>query len=450
MIQEHNQKTAWIALGALALCVALLGGSSRPDAIQIVALRPLSAIFLGLGLYLIRRERLKGGRALVSLMSVLTIVMVTQLIPLPPDIWQALPGREVIAGLDNFLGREGEWRPLSMSPWRSMNALAAVALPWAALLLALSVGAKTNMLLTLLVGLGCANAVLGLLQISTGPDSFLYFYEYSNRGSPIGVFANENHSSVLSALTLLILARLYLAARLQRDGARNRLFYSMAFAVVLLVALAGNSRAGFVSAIVALFFSTFIVFIEIRRNATDGRSKAVRKAASQRVFLPIALASLLLLPGLFFLFDAAPAAAELMASDPLGDARWRITEVSLEMASVFWIFGAGFGAYEHVFHMYEPLDLLRRSYVNHAHNDWLEIVIEGGIVVLFLVVGLLGWLAKLFWNLRDGDMSVLSKRIFWLAVVSIVALASMIDYPLRAPTFQVVAVWALLAFSFDR
>ena len=43
---ELAEATPWIWLALLAAIVALLGGSSRPDAVQIAALRPLVALFL--------------------------------------------------------------------------------------------------------------------------------------------------------------------------------------------------------------------------------------------------------------------------------------------------------------------------------------------------------------------------------------------------------------------
>ena len=49
----------------------------------------------------------------------------------------------------------------------------------------------------------------------------------------------------------------------------------------------------------------------------------------------------------------------------------------------------------------------RRSYVNHAHNDWLELWLTGGAPAIVLAVGFLAWLAAStfrLWSTRPtGD-----------------------------------------------
>ena len=62
---------------------------------------------------------------------------------------------------------------------------------------------------------------------------------------------------------------------------------------------------------------------------------------------------------------------------------WR---ASLDMIGDFPLTGAGFGSFRHIFARYMPAGESMRW--AHAHNDYLELLLDGGVVAL----GLLGWL----------------------------------------------------------
>ena len=113
-----------------------------------------------------------------------------------------------------------------------------------------------------------------------------------------------------------------------------------------------------------------------------------------------------------------------------------------------WALGVGFGSFEQVYHIYEPSELLMPSYVNQAHNDWAQFTIEGGVLAGLLLTGLLVWMVRAI-----GTMLLHRTRrvdaIFWMSIFAIVAAASLVDYPLRTPLFQLVTVWLLLALSRD-
>ena len=206
--EELSLQAAWVWLALFLGVVAFVGGSSSPEAVQLAVLRPFAALMLIPALYYLNLAQLRDARILLVLLSSLALWMALQLVPLPPAIWQSLPGREAIVALDNAAGLGDMWRPLSFVPTRGWNSLASLVVPGAALLLALATGAKPRDLLILIGGLGVFDALLGLLQTITGRDSVLYLYAITNRGSPVGIFANENHSAVFSAISLLVIARL--------------------------------------------------------------------------------------------------------------------------------------------------------------------------------------------------------------------------------------------------
>ncbi len=452
-VQNLSAAAPWIFLALLASAVALLGGSSRPDAAQIAALRPIAAIFLIPALYYLSLAHLRDAKMLCWLLGLLAAWMALQIVPLPPSVWQSLPGRDVIAGLDQAVGLEENWRPISFVPSRGWNALASLIVPVCALLLALSLRASPRVLLLLIAGVGLVDSLLGLLQVISGPSSPLHFYAITNRGSPVGLFANENHSAVFSSLVLIVIARLGATSKAIKEAAWQRLAYPPVFLVVLLSVLVSGSRAGLAMAILALLASGMVVWLARvpkkgkRRRAGAIEGWLVSHPRSLLVIFALVMAGVI---SAFFGLERAPGFEDIFTQNPFEDLRARLWPVLEQMIGTFWLLGVGFGAFEEFYHIYEPTALLLPNYVNQAHNDWAQLVIEGGLPATALLVALLSWTAlSLLALLRCGSFG-LGRLIFWGAILAILCAASIVDYPLRTPAFQLVGVWLLLALALER
>ena len=440
----------WIFLALLAAVAALLGGASRYDAIQIVPLRALSGLLLIPAIYYLTWHDLKKEAALVSLFGLFVILVGLQLVPLPPDIWHALPGRGAIEQLDAALGYTDVWRPLSMAPMRTWNALGSLVVPAAGLMLAIALRATARDLLQIIAGLGILNAALGLLQVISGRSSPLYFYELTNWGSAVGIFANENHSAVFAACSLLVVARLGLETRRQRSARWLSIFYPASFFFIVLVALVSGSRAGFVACLGAALISAVMFGVSPARRSGKSTPDQLSRWSEQRPYLVVALPFLVLALTIvaFIVLGRAPAFSDILARDSFADLRWSILPVISEMLSTHWLVGSGFGSFEQVYHIHEPSELLMPRYVNQAHNDWLQLVIEGGVLAGALLAGLIVWLVQSMLRIfRVRTRPVLG--LFWISIFSIIAAASLVDYPLRTPIFQLVLIWLLLALSRD-
>lgn len=441
----------WIFLTLLALVAAFFGGASRYDAIQIVPLRALSALFLIPAIYYLTREDLKREAVLVSLFGLFVILVGLQLVPLPPEIWHDLPGRKAIEQLDGASGNAELWRPLSMSPLRTWNAFGSLVLPAAGLLLAIALRASTRILLQIIAGLGVLNAALGLLQVISGRSSPLYFYDLTNWGSAVGIFANENHSAVFAACTLLIVARLGLDARRKHIAHWLSILYPAAFFFILLIALINGSRAGFVACLGAGLISALMLGMSPRQRDRKSGLGPLQRWSENRSYLLwlLPLAVLLLTVVAFVALERAPAFNDILARDSFADLRWSFLPIIVEMLSTHWLVGSGFGSFEQVYQIYEPTNLLMPQYVNQAHNDWMQLIIEGGVLAGILLVGLGVWIMKAVAELFYSRSAYVSG-LFWISIFSLIGTASLVDYPMRAPIFQIVMIWLLLALSRDR
>lgn len=436
---------------AFAATIAVLGGSARTDQVQIVALRPLAALFLIPALYLLKDTDWSKARPLLYMLGALAGWMLIQLIPLPPFVWHMLPGRESIAAMDAAIGLEDTWRPISLSPFRGWNALASLIIPMLGLVLAVALRIPSGFLLMIIAGLGIADAALGLLQVAAGPRSPLYFYALTNTGSPVGLFANENHSAVFSACSLVVLAQLGASQLRAKGNSAAPALIAAAYLLVLLAALGSGSRAGALTTLLALAGSAALVWLSISKKTQDKRkvAKALPFEPSPKLLAIAAIGTLAALVGAFFALQGAPGLSDAVARDTFEDLRFAILPTLIAMIETYWLFGAGFGSFEEVYHIFEPADLLLPSYVNQAHNDWAQVIIEGGVPVIAIIAALVVWIFRQMQGLAGNGISSFAARLAWLSLFMIIAIASVVDYPLRAPLFQLVAIWLLVALAFE-
>jgi O-antigen ligase len=113
---------------------------------------------------------------------------------------------------------------------------------------------------------------------------------------------------------------------------------------------------------------------------------------------------------------------------------------------MFFPAGSGLGTFTHVHEMYAPRSLARESYVNHAHDDWLELGLEAGMPAMVLALGFLAWYAAAAagaWRSPSAGESPANKLLARAASVSVllILLHSTVDYPLR--TIAVMVMFAM-------
>jgi hypothetical protein len=124
------------------------------------------------------------------------------------------------------------------------------------------------------------------------------------------------------------------------------------------------------------------------------------------------------------------------------DLRWPVARVTSKAAIANLPFGSGFGTFVPVYDKFAPRTLLADTYVNRAHNDWLELWLTGGAPAIILAFGFLLWFgvtAFRLWNGRQPNTPILDLALAQAASIVIVLLLlhSVVDYPLRTPALSV-------------
>ena len=447
---EEAVPSGFVYLTIFAAIVALTGGASRYDEVQVVPLRFLSALLIIPALYYLNIRIVREGRVLFTLLISYILLVALQWLPVPPVLWVAPPGRDAVSELDMLLDQAVGWRPLVMSPLRGWNVLGGVIVPTTALLLAVVFKASALTLLRLIAFLGILNAALALFQETGFFGGGLYFYEVTNKGSPVGIFANENHSAVFGACSLLVVTSLGLKAYGARVSGWERFIYPIAYFLILFAALIGGSRAGLAASFGAVFVSMAMLALALnwfRARSHSEQASKVMEGRAKAIFV-CAFATVFLVAATFIGLDRAPAFQDIASQDNLSDLRLSLLSVIFQMFETHWLLGSGFGSFEQVYKIYESPEMLRPEYINQAHNDWAQFLIEGGLFAGFLMGALLLWLAKAVLKLTSMP-ATRPDALFWMGLFLIVGAASLVDYPLRTPVFQLVMVWSALALSKD-
>jgi hypothetical protein len=139
----------------------------------------------------------------------------------------------------------------------------------------------------------------------------------------------------------------------------------------------------------------------------------------------------------------------LAQTDMAGETRAAMFHPLLETSWAFMPLGAGFGSFESVYRRFEPDALLSTIYMNQAHNEPLQLAIEGGVPALALLLVFGWWWAKTATRIVRVPGSAHGRPI-GLAAITICALlmmSSLVDYPLRAPLLGALFMIALVEMS---
>ncbi len=422
---------------AFGLTAALLfGGATRAGYLSTGVAQLACLPALGLS----ARTLLKGGvwremRAPLLIATGGVLLPAAQLIPMPPTLWSALPGRTEFADLYGVAGLALPWAPVSLDPYATLRSAVAL-IPGLAIFLAVAqLEARfRRRLVLLLAALAALHATLGLVQLTAG-EGALRPYTITNDTEAVGLFANRNHLvALLTAALPLFGAWAAFAGKDAGSGrARRWLLCGTLCAPVAVVLLLSGSRAGLLLAIPAAVASAALAAYGVRRH----EPAFAMALAAGTVGLALLALTQVLAPGLVSGLTGG--------LDPV---RSEFVAITGQAARRFAPLGSGFGTFVPVYQVFEQPERLRPAFANHAHNDWLELWLEGGLPMLLLLAAFLAWLTRTCLHLRRTEgrsRDYLRRQAIPAAggcVILLLLAHSLAEYPLRTP-----ALMALFGFA---
>ena len=418
-------KPRGLILPAYVLLCLLVGGSSQGvwsnAALQLIAIAMLGYVAIAGKTEAYGRP----GRALIAIGGIAIAVILLQLIPFPPAIWQSLGGRELIASGQSSLGLSPSWQPISLDPFATLQTALTLLPPFAAALWALRVKNLDERLLAAAVVVGAlASVLLGAVQVaSAGKASWSYFYRFNSTGA-VGFFANRNHMASLLVAAIPFAAMLFAGGQEKLRG-RGRSFAVAAIGggalLLLLVGILLNaSLAAFALAFPVLALSVLLL-----------------PAGWQLRRLLVPVAGLALAVALVALGNGS-VRSDLAGASDLGSlySRQHIWSSTADSIAATFPAGTGLGTFARVYALQDNPAAVDSSYVNHAHNDYLELILELGLPGLLLILaGLIWWGRSAIKVWRTPASTTLAKA---ATIASAALLAhSLVDFPLRTASLAV-------------
>ena len=388
-MKNNYSQNIILALSILLITLApLFRAGNRPIPLLILEIIGLAIL---LSLFWNFDALRKTPKALWALVITIIATPLVYLMP-SPDIIENLAGRELYNTVEQWIASNSSEQPnisISLIPEKTLDSLLSL-IPVAAIFLAtMSLSIKSLKLLCyIFLGIVAFEGLIALAQVTNGSDN-LYF-GMKNSHNAQGTYPNRDHFSALLEMSLPVIIGLLAISFAKKDHVHHgnkflkklslheTLTFSSLSLLIFLAAIFSYSRSGIFLIMLGIFISTL--------------SFARHIGGKQSIGLMATLTTLSI--GVATSIGIIPIVNRFITLDPLKDGRNAIFEHTIEAIQNFYPVGSGPGTFPYVYRAFQPMEQAGR--INHAHNDYLELILETGllgaaILCLFLILYLLNW-----------------------------------------------------------
>ncbi|HVF30661.1 MAG TPA: O-antigen ligase family protein [Pyrinomonadaceae bacterium] len=283
-----------------------------------------------------------------------------------------------------------------------------------------------------IVVFGALIGFFAILQRLAAPDG-IYGLRPTPQAIPLGPFVNQHHFAALMEMTSGVALGLLFGTGLARS---RKLFVAIAAAIMGMAIMFTGSRGGLISyvAVIAFTAGASLTRRGVDRHEHDVSARLRRNllvASAAIALVLVVLGSVLFLGGEGSLLRGIGLAYE--QSSDVTNGRSHFWSIAWQVFLAHPILGAGYDAFGVAFTRYDTWNGQFR--VEQAHNDYLQILADGGVVTFVVVAGFVFLLLKkgvsaIVGAGRDIDRSISTGA---LAGCFGILIHSFFDFPLRTP-----------------
>ncbi len=326
-------------------------------------------------------------------------------------------------------------RSLSLDPYATrffLIHLIVYFLFFAAALAHIRGASKVKAIAAAIVAFGTLIAFFGILQRLSMPES-IYGLRPTPQAIPFGPFVNQHHFAALMLMTSGIALGVLFGSGVGRE---RKLMVGLAAGIMGMAIVFTGSRGGLIGYLCVVSFAAAASFVRGRgkrreeQDAGDNSKRNLLVIVAATGLVVLVLGSVLMLGGQDSLFRGIG----------LQYGQTDVTSGRLHFWSIAWkiflehpLIGAGFDAFGVAFTRFDTWNGFFR--VERAHNDYLQMLADGGILGLACVV------AFVVIFLKNGISAISNRKDKLLRSITTGAFAgcmgilvhSFFDFPLRTP-----------------
>lgn len=430
MTQAHWSERAFSGVTGLVLGAAMVLGGTSAQAVPGDA----TAIALAVPLLAWAGFRLGAARPIphkAALAVALAIAMLPglYLIPLPADLWTALPGRDRLTEVLSAAGLTPGWFPASIDPSKTLTAWPPLLVPLALFMAALTLHLRhMHLVLAVAVAVALFSALLGFQQASAIPERAIRFFAVTSSG-PTGVYSNSNFLALTCAIGIALSGGLT-ARALDPEDPRRFLWLAAGGGLALVFLLAGaltTSRAGLLMCGLASLGA--LVFVLRRLGHARWALAGAGVAALFAIFAVVQLAFLSFINRGFNI-----------AERPV------VWAGTWDAAAHFFPLGSGPGTFAVAYPMHVTPERILPGIVNAAHNDYLQLWLEAGVLGLALIAVCLAAYGRVIVMLSRArtEQSAAAQRMLpqfqaMALALGLILLHATVEFPLHVIAFLALA-----------
>ena len=327
-------------------------------------------------------------------------------------------------GSTETAGVSGIARTISLDPYSTLLAaiqFLALLVYLAATLVFVDTPKRLKTLVYFISVFGFIYAFFAIIQNLLDPGRIYGVYERPFVQS-FGSFVNKHNFAAFIEMSIALPLGLLFSGAIKKD---KRLLFLTAVGVQGIALVMSGSRGGLVALLAEI---VFIVAIS-RRSQTTGQ--IVLKAALAALLVGTIIGGTILIGN----YSAIDRIAETAVSKDPTSSRTQIWSTTWEVVKQNPILGAGWGALGTAYTQFDPMN--GRERVEQAHNDYLQLLADAGVIGLLLGAFFVFALAREAWRrLESKDHFRRGVAVGALAACFAVLVHSLFDFVLHVPAIS--------------
>lgn len=402
----------------------------------------ITAVFWMLDAWRLREFRFSSSKLQIPLLA-LTVIGLVQLLPFRS------------ANISSDLLSRPAANSLSLDPYATRFAIIQLIVYFvffAAALVFINNRKRLRKIVLTIIIFGAAMAFFGILQRLANLEA-IYGLRTSPQAIPFASFINQHHFAAFMEMTIAFPLALLFGKATKKDKIALLIIAAVLMGIAIILTGSRGALLSFFGVIGFIIAANFL-----RKRNEEKTPETAKKYSKKFALIGGGIALILVLFGSVFLLGGDESLLRGIglqnANADISSGRTHFWQTALKIIFDYPIFGVGLNAFGTAYTGYDTWNGVFQ--VEHAHNDYLEILADAGIFGFACIAAFIWLLFKQSLQIigKASDSFRLNAAIGALAGCFGILLHSFFDFPLRTPSngffFLLLAVIATASINYPK